>query len=819
MSRRDTNVSSLQIPLLSGTPNILARLQDSNIPIRYLEEDKSTAVLERRRELQGYQTYLIEQWACSRTNPTFVIVTYTGNAAQTIQVGVLSVPADEEAWSPRLKVYFKALTQYYARRKDTPLGVLMVTNLSGFPSSLSIIHIPNGDISRHREDFIVNEDLKRLGCSGRVGLTIAEPNLATQAKFYQLYKISDKIPFYGAVIELVKLCQAALLIYGCLGAEYVDGLLCDFTEKAINDWWINIGGDIYNVEPTDGTLGPTTVAALLGTLLGARNRLNAYGAPIAKDVFELDSTKRALGYFQKAQRLPRSRRLDRQTLDRLHKATAKQASGEGWNVPRAVKSTVAELSGKGGEMVMDMVGRGEKATIADVEGTDIERFAGLVKGERAKWLWEGKARRRTTRDLFGGGNPTESNAALEGQEQPKEKQYGPMTDMVGLRRQHTKTMSVDDEHETDPPSRRNVFGRAKGRIKDAVGIRGHQHGASKDSANFYQNARNKSVETMASGTTGSPTSPVTREKLDEYFNTDADAVKGKTREARQEPAPAFDRHFTDTPIESKSLYPPPPDAEDYDRNDSMQSDGLLLSTKQPSKSYVPKATLNIPIDERPAQSIGLELRRRQSYSQFEATTAEPHSDNRWPKRLSFGAAEDAVLVWKGPESELSRTNGINLKRDLLLERLQAEDARRMRNAIAILGAELASWVEDKIDNVEEIKITINQDSEQLNSLYYPRRDEYRSLAEVSHEIVAEQKHQIQEAAKDLETLGSKLEYEINSLKTKVEDVEEAVSDFEKQVQYTEARVTELIAQSELEGWVQWLVRIVTRGPKKPKKME
>ena len=72
----------------------------------------------------------------------------------------------------------------------------MVTNLSSFPSALTVITVPDGDIRKHRQVFIVNEDLKRLGCSGRSGLTLSEPTAATQAKSYQLYKTSDRIPFF-----------------------------------------------------------------------------------------------------------------------------------------------------------------------------------------------------------------------------------------------------------------------------------------------------------------------------------------------------------------------------------------------------------------------------------------------------------------------------------------------------------------------------------------------------------------------------------------------------------------------------------------------
>ena len=128
---------------------------------KYLEEDPSAMVLERRRRLKGYELYVVEQWACSRVHPTFVITTYTGLEQHSIIVGVLSVPTNEDTWSPRLRVYFQAIGKFHARRKETPLGTLMVTNLSGFPSALTVIPVPDGDVKRHREDFFVNENLKR----------------------------------------------------------------------------------------------------------------------------------------------------------------------------------------------------------------------------------------------------------------------------------------------------------------------------------------------------------------------------------------------------------------------------------------------------------------------------------------------------------------------------------------------------------------------------------------------------------------------------------------------------------------------------------
>ncbi|KAK3068303.1 hypothetical protein LTR53_014246, partial [Teratosphaeriaceae sp. CCFEE 6253] len=388
----------LPAPTPTPTPGQQRFVLADPVALRYLAEDPATAVLSRRDSLPGYECYIVEQWTTSRSHPTSVITTYTGNPAHVVTVGVLHVPVDETAWSPRLRVYFKALNQYHAKRRDTPLGILMVTNLAGFPSSLTVIPVPDGDLRAHRHDFAVNENLKRLGCSGRVGLTLHAPSPATVAKFHQLYRTSDKNDIYPSVLELVKLCQSALMLFDKLAHDYADGLLCDVTERAITDWWVDIGSEQFNLEPHDGILGPTTVAGLLGLLMGARNRLHAVGAPVGKDPFDVAAMKRGIGSFQKTQRMPRTRRLDRRTLDRLHKATQKAAAHEGWTMPKVLKNTAAEISGKGGEMLADAVGRRDRAGIAEIETCDLDRFVELVFGETCKWLWRGKAMKKHGKD-------------------------------------------------------------------------------------------------------------------------------------------------------------------------------------------------------------------------------------------------------------------------------------------------------------------------------------------------------------------------------------------------------------------------------------
>ncbi|KAJ3473699.1 hypothetical protein NLG97_g10174 [Lecanicillium saksenae] len=528
------------------------------VAFRFLENEPYVSLVERQTFLSGYELYLVEQWACSRKSPTLVVATHTGDDKDRITVGILAIPADKSLWSTRLQLFFKAANQYHARPKETGMGQLLVTNLSNFPSSLTVIPVPDGDIRRHRQTFIVNEDLKRLGCAGRSGLTLTEPPEATRSKFHQLYKTSERIPFMQSVTELVKLCQVALYMFDKLEPEYIDGLLCDVTEAAIGDWWTEIGAEHYNYEPSDGILGPSTVAALLGMLMGARNRLSWQGAPVSKDVFDIESTKRGISYFQKAQKLDKTRRLDRQTLFRLHNSTAKAAAGEGWGVQKAVNSTVTGIGGKRGEIVMDMVSGKDKAGLADVETLDLDRFIKLAYGEQSKWLWHGKQRRGPlgSRDLdheLGGlllGRSELSNSAPRTAVAPQaddEAAFKRSEEPQPVPPSRMGTGAQYDGYGDRDGSRRTVFksvaGNAKsglGRIKDAVGGSRRGHGRWPSSSNrddMPENLQHLNMSMENARGSGIVSGPATvgraftwKEKPEEYLAAlrrgDPDALRG-----------------------------------------------------------------------------------------------------------------------------------------------------------------------------------------------------------------------------------------------------------------------------------------------------
>ncbi|KAL0935375.1 sin3 complex subunit [Colletotrichum truncatum] len=809
------------------------------VAFRYLESDPSVTVVERRGVLQGYELYLVEQWACSRKSPTLVIVTYTGDPKHSVVVGVLAVPADESLWSDRLRFYFKAIHQYHARPKETPLGDVMVTNLSSFPSALTVIPVPDGDIRAHRQAFIVNENLKRLGCSGRSGMTLSDPTPAAVGTFYQLYKTSEKIPFSQSVIELVKLCQVSLFMFGKLDNEYIDGLLCDKTEEAIGNWWTELGAESYNVEPTDGILGPTTVAALLGMLMGARNRLHYYGAPVSKDVFDIESTKRGIAYFQKSHKLERTRRLDRPTILKLHSVTAKAAAGEGWGVQKAVKSTVAEIGGKRGELVIGMVSGKDKGGIADIETVDIDKFIALAYGERAKWLWYGKPRRTVpefqerpsdiTPPLFG-----KDEVALQAS---KRTQSLPIEEEVQRQKEESpgvysapapaSAVSVTDSPGDKDALRKTVFKSVAGRVSDAksglgrikdvvgTGLRGHASRPSRD--DFGENAYNNAgVSTLAQTSAAALTSPVVvgraftwKNKPEEYlvqFKKDAEAAQG---------IPESVQESFETPVMVKQAL------ESSDPNSTHIEGGVATPPNGPVKdeperaqasvagSVVDEADLHGPFEtERSSNNAVGFLQRRHSITVSRLSYKHPLNEARWPRRLSFGDAEEAVLRWE-EITEVYDDKHFATADALLQQASLAELARSLYDSIATIKREVNPWVESKVKAVEGMDEHYAREQEDLQNLYYQLSEAYHRVKQSSSELVAEERAHITEAIKEVEVLVARLDYEINALVSKVDDVEDGVRLFERQVEDVEKRAEELKRTLETESWAHWFVRTLT----------
>jgi hypothetical protein len=49
------------------------------IAFRHLAQEEGTEILQEHAVIEGYQVYIVEQWACSRVHPVFVVTTFTGD--------------------------------------------------------------------------------------------------------------------------------------------------------------------------------------------------------------------------------------------------------------------------------------------------------------------------------------------------------------------------------------------------------------------------------------------------------------------------------------------------------------------------------------------------------------------------------------------------------------------------------------------------------------------------------------------------------------------------------------------------------------------
>jgi hypothetical protein len=129
----------------------------------------------------------------------------------------------------------------------------MITSFNSFRGDLNLVLIPDGDWDVHRCQLFTNINLARMGCAGRSAPTLDSAPAATQDKFLALYAIPTSVPalvgFNNVVLELIRLVQAALVIFGIYPVDVDrDGLLCDLTVKGMQRWVNGIGEPHFRLE-------------------------------------------------------------------------------------------------------------------------------------------------------------------------------------------------------------------------------------------------------------------------------------------------------------------------------------------------------------------------------------------------------------------------------------------------------------------------------------------------------------------------------------------------------------------------------------------
>ncbi|KAG8889148.1 hypothetical protein FRB98_005623 [Tulasnella sp. 332] len=285
-------------------------------------------------ELRGFQLYAVEKWLTQRTKFVTNIAVFTGDQKDKIDVTVLQPSLDlaEEEALDEFHHAIQMLRQDGARPKETSDGIIMITFLPNFRPDLAIVHIPDGNFRAVQDRLYTNITLLRLGCAGRSALTLDEPFDSTKEKFIQMYHLSDLLShhfssttpkvsshntrgqgstansqegssstpassrrgsraddmpsFQMTVLNFIKCIQSALSLFGLFDVadEEQDGLLCDKTVEGIRAC-VNEISQLVDLEPSERVLDPSAVAAILSTVISARNKLHALGYMHRKDPF------------------------------------------------------------------------------------------------------------------------------------------------------------------------------------------------------------------------------------------------------------------------------------------------------------------------------------------------------------------------------------------------------------------------------------------------------------------------------------------------------------------------------------------------------
>ncbi|KAF9198067.1 hypothetical protein BGZ49_001222 [Haplosporangium sp. Z 27] len=299
-------------------------------------------------KLEGYQIYLVEQWAIERNREVATAVSFTGDLVHT-----------------------------------TSYGQLYVTNLSLFDSSLNIVLVPlPGDFDRYQRRFYLNLNLRRMGCSGRSALTSKSPSDAQREKFNQLYRISDSTEFEDTVIRLVSLVQNCLYIFGLFNLSDADGLLCNATEMGLDEFYNTFLATKFQKFPSDNKLDPSVMAGLFSKVSNVRSKLqhivnNVPKDPIADPVGFINAVKA----FQIKKPDLKACFLDLKTVDAINAAYHSSFNPQGLKVHKVLKSKIEDFSGM-------------TAVNPEGETTDLELFAKNIITESLKMVWRGKPKHK-----------------------------------------------------------------------------------------------------------------------------------------------------------------------------------------------------------------------------------------------------------------------------------------------------------------------------------------------------------------------------------------------------------------------------------------
>lgn len=146
-------------------------------------------------KISGFEIYIVEQWIAER-KLSALIASYTGNTQDTVSAVKVVMNKDPHMWPKPFQKYYEEIAKFSQPKFiNSNKGYIFVSNLSTVSSKLSLQHVECGDLRNVWHDFKANFDLKKLHCTGRSVLLLRPPTSAAMNKFSQLFKIPIKTVF------------------------------------------------------------------------------------------------------------------------------------------------------------------------------------------------------------------------------------------------------------------------------------------------------------------------------------------------------------------------------------------------------------------------------------------------------------------------------------------------------------------------------------------------------------------------------------------------------------------------------------------------
>ncbi|VEU21643.1 DEKNAAC102560 [Brettanomyces naardenensis] len=359
--------------------------------------------------ISGFESYLVEQWVYNRMSKNQIVI-YTGNPADSVVAYRLEMVNDPLLWPASFRHYINDLSHSkYSFPTQSEYGTVYVTNVAQLDASLSLVAVPGGNLEAVYFCYIVNHDLKRLGCGSRSATAITVPTKPIEDKFKSTFHIAHQVPLDYAVRELVCVLQTFLYYYGLLLPQYCDGLYCDLTELALSQWWrmisdIRFCTTLLKRRPPNCTIA-LSVESVIGVTLFVRTLLDLGGSAYMSPKDPLDSYgfRSSVSLFQKSQKIHRSKShegfLDHETLIKLFEWGQSMKANQNFakdltKVKNIVKNTVMDFTSV--KAIQSFAGiqttPSKDASRKVINCQDFDQILLLTLGKRLTYLFLGKGK-------------------------------------------------------------------------------------------------------------------------------------------------------------------------------------------------------------------------------------------------------------------------------------------------------------------------------------------------------------------------------------------------------------------------------------------